>query len=188
MFQPRFVGKMSSSFWTNWKNRNVFKNDQKSTWHCSLWSLFCWQHIFGDLDCGNLSDYKLTTLTPGMIGIGEPASLSETTGALHAFNIPLVSVAPDPVDQVPRPRSKPLPGPIFRTFFPGKISGKIPRKIFPLKCWEKIEFWKIIFPRNSAENVRKIGPRCVFKYLLKYFWVPKPLFSSYWPSQSMHIL
>jgi hypothetical protein len=29
-----------------------------------------------------------------MIGIGEPASLSETTGALHAFNIPLVSVAP----------------------------------------------------------------------------------------------
>jgi hypothetical protein len=22
-------------------------------------------------------------------------------------------------------------GPIFRTFFPGKISGKIPRKIFP---------------------------------------------------------
>ena len=34
-----------------------------------------------------------------MIGIGEPASLSETTGALHAFNIPLVSVAPDPSDQ-----------------------------------------------------------------------------------------
>ena len=34
-----------------------------------------------------------------MIGIGEPASLSETTGALHAFNIPLVSVAPDPADQ-----------------------------------------------------------------------------------------
>jgi hypothetical protein len=28
-------------------------------------------------------------------------------------------------------------GPIFRTFFPGKISGKIPRKIFPQKCWEK---------------------------------------------------
>jgi len=35
----------------------------------------------------------------GMIGIGEPASLTETTGALHAFNIPLVSVAPDPIDQ-----------------------------------------------------------------------------------------
>jgi len=34
-----------------------------------------------------------------MIGIGEPASLTETTGALHAFNIPLVSVAPDPIDQ-----------------------------------------------------------------------------------------
>jgi len=36
---------------------------------------------------------------PGMIGIGEPASLTETTGALHAFNIPFVSVAPDPADQ-----------------------------------------------------------------------------------------
>jgi hypothetical protein len=35
-------------------------------------------------------------------------------------------------------------GPIFRTFFPGKISGKIsgkiPRKIFPQNCWEKMEF------------------------------------------------
>jgi hypothetical protein len=38
-------------------------------------------------------------------------------------------------------------GPIFRTFFPGKISGKIPRKIFPQKCWEKMEF--------SAEKVSK---------------------------------
>jgi hypothetical protein len=34
-------------------------------------------------------------------------------------------------------------GPIFRTFFPGKI----PRKIFPQKCWDKIEF--------SAEKVLK---------------------------------
>ena len=32
-----------------------------------------------------------------MIGIGEPALLSETTGALHAFNIPLVSVMPQPI-------------------------------------------------------------------------------------------
>ena len=32
-----------------------------------------------------------------MIGIGEPALLSETTGALHAFNIPLVSVMPQPL-------------------------------------------------------------------------------------------
>jgi hypothetical protein len=39
------------------------------------------------------------------------------------------------------------PGPILRTFFPGKILGKIPRKIFPKKCWEKIEF--------SAEKVLK---------------------------------
>ena len=30
----------------------------------------------------------------GMIGIGEPAHLTETTGALHAFNIPMVSVVP----------------------------------------------------------------------------------------------
>ena len=29
-----------------------------------------------------------------MIGVGEPAHLTETTGALHAFNIPLVSVVP----------------------------------------------------------------------------------------------
>jgi hypothetical protein len=36
-------------------------------------------------------------------------------------------------------------GLIFRTFFPGKISGKIPRKIFPKKCWEKMVF--------SAEKV-----------------------------------
>ena len=34
-----------------------------------------------------------------MIGIGEPALLSETTGALHAFNIPLVSVMPQPLPQ-----------------------------------------------------------------------------------------
>ena len=33
----------------------------------------------------------------GMIGIGEPALLTETTGALHAFNIPLVSVMPQPI-------------------------------------------------------------------------------------------
>jgi hypothetical protein len=38
-------------------------------------------------------------------------------------------------------------GPIFRSFFPGKISGKIPRKIFPQKCWEKTEF--------SAEKLLK---------------------------------
>ena len=32
-----------------------------------------------------------------MIGIGEPATLTETTGALHAFNIPLISVTPHPL-------------------------------------------------------------------------------------------
>ena len=40
----------------------------------------------------------------GMIGIGEPALLSETTGALHAFNIPLVSVVPQPLPQPTGPR------------------------------------------------------------------------------------
>jgi hypothetical protein len=48
-------------------------------------------------------------------------------------------------------------GPIFRTFFPGKISGKIPRKKFTPKNvgkkwnfpWKK--FQKIVFPRNSTE-------------------------------------
>jgi hypothetical protein len=38
-------------------------------------------------------------------------------------------------------------GPIFRTFFPGKIPRKISRKIFTPKCWERIEF--------SAEKVLK---------------------------------
>ena len=32
------------------------------------------------------------SLIPGIIGVGEPAMLSETTGALHAFRIPLMSV------------------------------------------------------------------------------------------------
>ena len=31
-------------------------------------------------------------LISGVIGIGAPVELSETTGALHAFNIPLVAV------------------------------------------------------------------------------------------------
>jgi hypothetical protein len=31
-------------------------------------------------------------LLAGVIGIGGPVDLSETTGALHAFNIPLLSV------------------------------------------------------------------------------------------------
>ena len=33
-----------------------------------------------------------SNLTLGIIGVGEPAMLSETTGALHAFRIPLMSV------------------------------------------------------------------------------------------------
>jgi hypothetical protein len=41
----------------------------------------------------------------------------------------------------------PIWGQFFVHFFPGKISGKIPRKIFPQKCWEKMEF--------SAEKVLK---------------------------------
>jgi hypothetical protein len=65
-------------------------------------------------------------------------------------------------------------GQFFVHFFLGKISGKIPRKIFPQKCWGKMEFSmeKVLKNRfsNSAEfsaesdfpwkkNVRKIGPR-----------------------------
>jgi hypothetical protein len=52
-------------------------------------------------------------------------------------------------------------GPIFQTFFPGKIPGKIPRKIPPpqkktllekirIFCGRKM-FRKIIFPTNSTE-------------------------------------
>jgi hypothetical protein len=39
-------------------------------------------------------------------------------------------------------------GPIFRTFFPGKISGKIPRKIFPQKMLGK----NVIFRGKSFEK------------------------------------
>jgi hypothetical protein len=48
-------------------------------------------------------------------------------------------------------------GPIFVHFFLRKISGKIPRKIFTQnvgKKWNfpRKKFWKIVFPRNSAES------------------------------------
>jgi hypothetical protein len=49
-----------------------------------------------------------------------------------------------------------LLGPIFRTFFPGKISGKIPRKIFPKKCWEK---WN--FPRKKFRNIVFPRKKCM---------------------------
>ena len=35
---------------------------------------------------------ELSLIFSGIIGVGEPAMLSETTGALHAFRIPLMSV------------------------------------------------------------------------------------------------
>ena len=35
---------------------------------------------------------ELSFILSGIIGVGEPAMLSETTGALHAFRIPLMSV------------------------------------------------------------------------------------------------
>ena len=35
---------------------------------------------------------NLLLIFSGIIGVGEPAMLSETTGALHAFRIPLMSV------------------------------------------------------------------------------------------------
>jgi hypothetical protein len=56
-------------------------------------------------------------------------------------------------------------GPIFHTLFPGKI----PRKIFPHKCWEKIEFSaeksfeKLFFqeiPRNFPRKVIFRGKKC----------------------------
>jgi hypothetical protein len=39
---------------------------------------------------------------PGVIGIGPPGLGSETTGALHAFNIPLLLVGPDQVLLIPK--------------------------------------------------------------------------------------
>jgi hypothetical protein len=47
------------------------------------------------------------------------------------------------VNSHPTGKNSPNPGLIFCTFFPGKI----PRKIFPQKCWEKLQF--------SAEKVLK---------------------------------
>ena len=35
---------------------------------------------------------EISFILSGIIGVGEPAMLSETTGALHAFRIPLMSV------------------------------------------------------------------------------------------------
>jgi hypothetical protein len=58
-------------------------------------------------------------------------------------------------------KNSPKLGPIFRTFFPGKI--------FPQKCWEKIEFSaeksfeKSFFqqiPRNFPQKVIFRGKKC----------------------------
>jgi hypothetical protein len=60
-------------------------------------------------------------------------------------------------------------GPIFRTFFPGKIPRKIPRKIFPPKMLGKIaifrgkSFEKSFFqqiPRNFPRKITFRGKIC----------------------------
>ena len=52
-------------------------------------------HIIPNFSCRNSLEKSIFyCYMIGMIGIGEPAHLTETTGALHAFNIPLVSVVP----------------------------------------------------------------------------------------------
>jgi hypothetical protein len=62
-----------------------------------------------------------------------------------------------------------LQGPIFRTFFPGKILGKIPRKFFPLKMLGKIGIFRgksfeKLFPQEIPRKIpRKItfcGNKC----------------------------
>ena len=40
----------------------------------------------------NIEENQQSIFSSGIIGIGHPAALSETTGALHAFRIPLMSV------------------------------------------------------------------------------------------------
>jgi hypothetical protein len=58
----------------------------------------------------------------------------------------------------------------FSYIFPGNILGKIPRKFFPQKCWEKIEFSaekvlknrfskKIDFPRKNMSEKSAPGHR-----------------------------
>ena len=38
----------------------------------------------------------------GLIGIGNPSALSSTSGALHAFNIPLISTSPEHAERLDR--------------------------------------------------------------------------------------
>ena len=38
----------------------------------------------------------------GLIGVGDPTALSSTSGALHAFNIPLISTSPDHAERLDR--------------------------------------------------------------------------------------
>ena len=41
-------------------------------------------------------------MIPGMIGIGESKSLEQTSGALQAFNIPLISASPEHAETIGR--------------------------------------------------------------------------------------
>jgi hypothetical protein len=74
-------------------------------------------------------------------------------------------ISPPGDNLTPMGTTPPL-GPIFRTFFPGKISGKSPRKISPLQnVGKKLNFSAEKVLKNrfskkfSGKNVRKIGPR-----------------------------
>ena len=44
--------------------------------------------------CATLKSFALLPVS-GVIGIGKPVDMSETRGALHAFNIPLIAVGHD---------------------------------------------------------------------------------------------
>jgi hypothetical protein len=54
-------------------------------------------------------------------------------------------------------------GPIFHAFFSGKIPPKISWKIFPQKCWEKIDFSaKKVLKNRFSKKFRGIfrGKKC----------------------------
>jgi hypothetical protein len=42
-----------------------------------------------------LSAISTSSLSLGLIGMGDPSSLASTSGALRAFNVPLISASPE---------------------------------------------------------------------------------------------
>ena len=50
----------------------------------------------------SLPNLLINSVHAGLIGVGDPTALSSTSGALHAFNIPLISTSPDHAERLDR--------------------------------------------------------------------------------------